>query len=189
MHGELEKLYENLTTKVLGVELASELVLTALLAEGHVLIQGAPGMGKTSLARIVAESIEAEFRRIQFTPDLLPSEILGFNIYDQGERQFVFHKGPIFGNVILADEINRASPRTQSALLESMNETQVTIDGYTYQLEKPFFVIATENHLSSVGTFPLPDSQLDRFVISFDLQHPGHDTSVEILDIHARGVP
>lgn len=189
MHGELKKLYENLTSKVLGTELASELILTALLAEGHVLVQGAPGMGKTSLARIVAESIDAEFRRIQFTPDLLPSEILGFNIYDQGERKFVFHRGPIFGNVILADEINRASPRTQSALLEAMNETQVTIDGQTYHLKKPFFVIATENHLSSVGTYPLPDSQLDRFIISFNLTHPDPKTSIEILNIHTRGIP
>lgn len=184
---QLKQLYSNLTTCVLGSESVSELLITGLLAGGHILIRGAPGMGKTTLARTVAASIQTTFKRIQFTPDLLPSEIIGFNMYDQASGQFVLHKGPVFSNVILADEINRAGPRTQSALLESMQERQVTIDGITYPLERPFFVIATENFLSSAGTFPLPDSQLDRFLISFDMGAPDESTLVDILNSHISG--
>ena len=187
MRTELRPLYANLTSNLLGSETSSTLLLTGLLAEGHVLIQGSPGTGKTSLARAVARSIDAHFRRIQFTPDLLPTEIVGYTIYDQATSEFVFHRGPVFANVILADEINRASPRTQSALLEAMNESQVTVDGTTHLLEKPFFVIATENHLSSVGTFPLPDSQLDRFLVSFDMPLPEKDRRTDILEFHSEG--
>ena len=187
MNTELASVYQNLTSHLLGSETASELLMTGLLADGHVLIQGAPGMGKTSLAKVVALSIQSTFRRIQFTPDLLPSEITGYNVYDQSSGEFAFHKGPVFSNVILADEINRASPRTQSALLEAMNEAQVSVDGKTYQLSKPFFVIATENHLSSTGTFPLPDSQLDRFLLSFDMPAPSAETQVDILALHTNG--
>jgi MoxR-like ATPase len=185
MNERLNSLLRNLTTHLLGSESASELLVTGLLAGGHVLVQGSPGMGKTSLARVMAASIQTTFRRIQFTPDLLPSDIIGFNLYDQATSQFVLHEGPVFSNVILADEINRASPRTQSALLEAMQESQVTIDGTTHALARPFFVVATENHLSSMGTFPLPDSQLDRFLLSFEMPSPGKDTQATILASHA----
>lgn len=189
MNDELGKLYSTLTTYLLGSQRASELLITGLLADGHVLIQGPPGMGKTSLAKTIASSIQTSFKRIQFTPDLLPSEILGYSIYDQASASFVLHRGPVFCNVLLADEINRASPRTQSALLEAMQECQVSIDGVTYKLGKPFFVIATENNISSLGTFPLPDSQLDRFLLSFEMPSPDHGTHVAILESHAKGLP
>lgn len=185
MRRELLSIYNNLISNLLGSDHASSLLLTGLLAEGHILIQGSPGTGKTSLAKAVAASIDAKFRRIQFTPDLLPTEIVGFTIFDQSAGKFIFHHGPVFANVVLADEINRASPRTQSALLEAMNENQVTVDGKTYLLEPPFFVIATENHLSSVGTFPLPDSQLDRFIVSFDMPIPENDVRTDILEFHS----
>ncbi len=185
MHDRISSLYDNLNTYVLGCENASTLLITGLLANGHVLIQGAPGVGKTSLAKTMAASLQCEFKRIQFTPDLLPSDVVGYTIYDQDSNSFVFHNGPVFGNVILADEINRAGPRTQSALLEAMNERQVSVDGSTYSLERPFFVVATENHLTTAGTFALPDSQLDRFLLSFKMDAPGPDSRMEILKFHA----
>jgi len=189
MNTKLERLYHNLTGNLLGCEKASMLLTVGLLAEGHVLIQGPPGVGKTSLAKALAASLHCRFRRIQFTPDLLPSDILGYTLYDQDSKKCVFHKGPVFGHVVLADEINRASPRTQTALLECMNENQVTIDGATYELERPFLVMATENHRSSAGTFPLPDSQLDRFLLSFDMPAPSRDTQMRILEFHAGAGP
>jgi MoxR-like ATPase len=189
MQTGLQAVYDNLRAAVLGSEMGAELLLTGLVAEGHVLIQGAPGMGKTSLARTLAASLDCPFTRIQFTPDLLPSDVLGYTIYDQSSSQFVFHKGPLFGHIILADEINRTSPRTQSALLESMNERQISVDGATHKLERPFFVVATENALSSAGAFPLPDSQLDRFLISFDMAQPDVPTQARILALHASGDP
>jgi MoxR-like ATPase len=189
VNSSLKQLYSNLTAYVLGSGPVADLLITGLLAEGHVLIRGAPGMGKTTLAKTVAASIQTTFKRIQFTPDLLPSEIIGYNMYDQASGKFVLHRGPVFSNVILADEINRAGPRTQSALLESMQERQVTIDGVTYQLDKPFFVIATENYLSSAGTFPLPDSQVDRFLISFDMHVPDPEMLADIIGSHIAGTP
>ena len=189
MTQEWQRLYGNLTANLKGSERGSVLVLIGLLAEGHVLIQGPPGTGKTSLAKVLARSIHCPFSRIQFTPDLLPADILGYSIYDQAKSEFVFHRGPVFSSIILADEINRASPRTQSALLEAMNEKQATIDGTTYALESPFIVVATQNQLASVGTFPLPDSQLDRFMISFDMLSPDPETRLAILDLHAAGLP
>ena len=185
MNPLIEPLYRNLTSSLLGARMSAECLITGLLAEGHVLIQGAPGLGKTTLAKVLARSIDCVFKRIQFTPDLLPADILGHSVYDQADGVFKFHPGPIFGQVILADEINRASPRVQSALLESMNESQVSIDGTTYSLERPFCVIATQNHTGSVGTFPLPEPQLDRFLLSFDMEMPDEATQLDILEYHA----
>ncbi len=184
---KLHTLQERLSTAVLGAEEASKLLLTALLARGHALIEGAPGVGKTSLAQTLANGMGGTFKRIQFTPDLLPSDILGYNLYKQHNGDFEFVAGPVFANLLLADEINRTSPRVQSALLESMNEGQVTIDGVTRELEKPFLVVATQNVTSSTGTFPLPEPQLDRFLLSIPMSLPDAETQRSILDAHAAG--
>ena len=188
MKDRLHSLYSTLTKTVLGSEESSFLLLTALLADGHVLIQGAPGIGKTTLAEALARSIHGKFKRIQFTPDLLPSDILGYSMYDQGSAEFRFVEGPVFCNILLADEINRTSPRIQSALLESMNEQQVSIDGITRPLVSPFLVIATQNNLYSSGTFPLPEPQLDRFLLSITMTLPDRDTQARILQMHSTGV-
>ena len=161
------------------------MLVTALLANGHVLIQGAPGIGKTSLAQTLAHSIDGTFSRIQFTPDLLPSDILGYSIYNQATGKFEFIQGPVFRNIVVADEINRTSPRIQSALLECMNEQQVTIDGVTRPLASPFLVIATQNNVYTSGTFPLPEPQLDRFLLSINMTLPDLDTQTNILQLHA----
>ncbi len=158
-----------------------ELCLIALLAEGHVLIEDIPGVGKTLLARSLALSIKADFKRIQFTADLLPADITGVTIYSREREIFVFKKGPVFTNILLADEINRASPKTQSALLEAMNERKVTVDHRTYPLPQPFFVIATQNPLEFHGTFPLPESQLDRFLIMLELGYPSPEEEKKML--------
>lgn len=184
---QLKQLKQRLSAAVLGAEQASDLLLTALLARGHALIEGAPGVGKTSLAQTLANGIGGEFKRIQFTPDLLPSDILGYHLYKQHSGEFEFVRGPVFTNLLLADEINRTSPRVQSALLESMNEGQVTIDGATHELEKPFLVVATQNVTSSTGTFPLPEPQLDRFLLSIPMSLPDAATQQAILDAHAAG--
>lgn len=185
MNPRVAPLFRNMSSQLVGADRAIALLITGLLAHGHVLIQGAPGLGKTSLAKALARAVQCRFRRIQFTPDLLPSDILGCTVYDAAGSRFVFHRGPVFGHMILADEINRASPRVQSALLEAMSERQVTVDGSTHELEEPFFVVATENNQGSAGTFPLPDSQLDRFLLSFEMDGPTHETLVRILDLHA----
>jgi MoxR-like ATPase len=160
---------------------AVELALIALLARGHVLIEDVPGVGKTTLARALAKAVGGELRRVQFTSDLLPSDVLGVSVYDQRLAHFVFKSGPIFANVLLADEINRASPRTQSALLEAMNEGQVSVDGTTTPLPEPFFVLATQNPQDFAGTFPLPESQLDRFMVRIRIGYPPPQVEMRLL--------
>ncbi|MGJ8643172.1 MAG: AAA family ATPase [Luteolibacter sp.] len=181
----LSPLRDHLTATVIGSEKAGELLLTALLAGGHVLIEGAPGIGKTMLAHTLATSVGGVFKRIQFTPDLLPSDLIGYNLYRSGSGEFDFVPGPVFANCLLADEINRTSPRVQSALLESMNEGRVSIDGVTRDLPKPFIVIATQNDTHLTGTFPLPEPQLDRFLISLEMTLPDIEKQTEIILSHA----
>jgi MoxR-like ATPase len=183
---KLEQLNQRMTATVLGADLPAELLLVALLANGHVLIQGAPGIGITSLAKTLAGSIDGTFSRIQFTPDLLPADLLGYSIYHQGSGEFRFTPGPVFRNIVLADEINRTSPRIQSALLECMNEHQVTVDGVTRKLEAPFLVVATQNNLYSSGTFPLPEPQLDRFLLSINMRMPDLELQTTLLQLHAQ---
>jgi MoxR-like ATPase len=155
----------------------------ALLAGGHVLIEDVPGVGKTLLAKSLARSIGGEFRRIQFTPDLLPADVTGLNVYNQGERSFEFWAGPVFANVVLADEINRASPKTQSALLEAMEEGSVTVDGQTRRLPRPFCVVATQNPIEHEGTYPLPHAELDRFMIKMDIGYPDEEAEMDLLKL------
>ncbi|MCA0458616.1 MAG: MoxR family ATPase [Chloroflexi bacterium] len=159
-----------------------KLLLAALLAKGHILLEDVPGLGKTLVAKALAKSIHATFKRIQCTPDLLPGDITGGAIYNQREQRFEFLQGPIFGNIVLVDEINRASPRTQSSLLESMAEGQVTSDGTTHELPTPFFIIATQNPVEMAGTFPLPEAQLDRFIVAMNLGYPTYEEEISILE-------
>lgn len=178
---KLDRLMDQIQSVVLGKSLAVKHVVVALLARGHVLLEDVPGVGKTLLTRAIASSVHCEFSRIQLTPDLLPSDILGVSIYDSKTGQFTFRKGPIFANIVLADEINRTTPRTQAALLEAMNESQVTTDGQAYALGPPFMVIATQNPYEFEGTYFLPENQLDRFMIRIRMGHPDKDTEREIL--------
>lgn len=173
---------ENISKVIVGKHGSIELLMIALLAEGHALIDDVPGLGKTLLAKSLAKSIGAGFERVQFTPDLLPSDITGFNVYDHQSCRFVFQPGPVITNVLLADEINRTIPRTQSSLLESMEERQVTVDGKTYPLPLPFFVMATQNPIELEGTFPLPEAQLDRFLIKVRLGYPEEEDEIVILE-------
>ena len=173
----------NIKRVIVGKESVIELILTALLANGHVLLEDVPGTGKTMLARSLAKSLDGDFKRIQFTPDLLPSDITGLYYYNQKAGEFVFRQGPAFTNILLADEINRATPRTQSSLLECMEEKQITIDGKTHILEKPFLVIATQNPVETTGTFPLPEAQLDRFLMEIHMGYPSHSEEVDILNL------
>jgi MoxR-like ATPase len=175
------RICNNIETVVKGQSAAIRKLLAAFVSGGHVLLEDAPGTGKTTLAKALALSVDVSFKRIQFTPDLLPSDILGISILDPAARSFHFHEGPIFANIILADEVNRASPRTQSALLEAMAESQVTIDGNPRKLRQPFFVVATQNPVESRGTYPLPEAQMDRFALQFRLGYLTPDEEVAML--------
>lgn len=185
----LQALRDNVNRVLLGKESVVEMCLVALLAGEHILLEDVPGVGKTLLGKALAKSIAGIFRRIQFTPDLLPSDITGSTLYHADRREFVFYPGPIFANVVLADEINRATPRTQSALLEAMNESQVTVEGKTYPLPRPFLVIATQNPLEFEGTYPLPESQMDRFLLRISVGYPSRDFERELLEQHRNGEP
>src|SRR6201998_2463435 len=182
----VSQLQRSIARAIYGKEEAIQLALITLLARGHLLIEDVPGVGKTTLAQALAKSFHCTFQRIQFTSDLLPSDVLGVSVYNPESREFEFRSGPIFANVVLADEINRTTPRTQSALLEAMNEAQVTVDGKTLQLPHPFLVIATQNPVEHHGTYPLPESQLDRFLMRIKMGYPSPETEREILRKHIR---
>ncbi len=188
MRQSIERLTENLGRTIVGKTDAIRLVLVALLAGGHALLEDVPGVGKTLLAKSLARSIDGRFQRIQCTPDLLPTDITGTNIWNQGSREFEFLPGPVFANILLADEINRATPRTQSALLEVMEEQQVTVDGVSRPVPKPFFVIATQNPIEYQGTFPLPEAQMDRFMLSLSLGYPTEEEELQMLQRHQDGM-
>lgn len=177
----IETILQNIDSVMIGKRNIAELSLVAMLAEGHVLLEDVPGVGKTMMVRALATSIQASFKRIQFTPDLLPSDVTGTSIYNPRDQEFVFRPGPIMGNIILADEINRTSPKTQSALLEGMEEASVTIDGITHKLEQPFLVMATQNPIEHEGTYPLPEAQLDRFLLKVEMGYPYPSEEVDVL--------
>jgi MoxR-like ATPase len=177
----INKAIESISQIILGKENAIKLAIACLIARGHLLIEDTPGVGKTTLSHTLAKALGLNYQRIQFTSDLLPADILGVSVYNRDSSKFDFHQGPVFTNVILADEINRATPRTQSALLEAMAEYQVTIEGETRNLPEPFFVIATQNPTNQVGTFPLPESQLDRFLMCIELGYPNNNAERELL--------
>lgn len=186
-HDRLEALVGNIRRVIVANHEVVRLAVLGLLSEGHVMLDDYPGVGKTLLAKALAQSIQADFKRIQFTPDLMPSDITGSSIYNPASGDFQFVPGPVFANIVLADEINRSSPRTQSALLEAMGEGQVTSDGVLHRLPRPFFVIATRNLVETHGTYPLPQGQLDRFLLSFSIGYPGLEQQVEILERHEHG--
>jgi MoxR-like ATPase len=178
-----EKLLGNLEKVIIGKKQVLEQVIIGLLCQGHLLIDDVPGVGKTMMAKSLAKSLGCSFNRIQFTPDMLPSDVTGVSIYNQNSREFEFRSGPIMAQIVLADEINRATPKTQSALLESMEERQVTVDGSTYKLPDPFMVLATQNPIEYEGTFPLPEAQLDRFLMKIKIGYPSINDEIQILDL------
>lgn len=180
-HPDLQSVLDNIRKVIVGKDDIIRLVLTALLAGGHCLIEDVPGVGKTMLVRATAKTLGCQFRRIQFTPDLLPSDVTGVSIYNQKTGTFEFRSGPIFGQIVLADEINRTSPKTQSALLQALEERSVSADGETFDLPDPFFVLATENPIEFEGTFPLPEAQLDRFLLKFQMGYPSTEEELQIL--------
>ena len=184
-----KRLQENVQRVIVGKDEAIKLALVAVLCEGHVLIEDVPGIGKTTLAKALSTSLGCTFRRIQFTPDLLPMDVTGLNWFNQKEQAFQFRPGPIMSQIVLADEINRATPRTQSALLEAMQERQLTVDGVTRQLERPFLVLATQNPVELEGTFPLPEAQIDRFMLRIVLGYPSEDEENQILERFRHGDP
>lgn len=188
MNPTIERILANIEKVMIGKRSVAELSLVSLLAGGHVLLEDVPGVGKTMMVRALAKSVDAKFRRIQFTPDLLPSDVTGISIYNPKEMEFQFRPGPLMGNIILADEINRTSPKTQSALLEGMEEASITIDGVTHRLEKPFFVMATQNPIEYEGTYPLPEAQLDRFLLKMKMGYPDLGEEIEVLN-RAQKVP
>ncbi|MBI2872146.1 MAG: MoxR family ATPase [Chloroflexi bacterium] len=187
--GRVQAVVDNIRQVVVADPEVIRTALLGLLCQGHVLLDDFPGVGKTLLAKALAQSLRASFKRVQFTPDLLPTDITGSSIYNPATREFQFVPGPVFANIVLADEINRASPRTQSALLEAMGEGQVTFDGVSHPLPRPFFVVATRNLAEQHGTFPLPQAQLDRFLLSFGIGYPDLEEEVEILERHEHGQP
>lgn len=182
LNEKIGKVIENINKVMIGKEDVAILSLVALLAEGHVLLEDVPGVGKTMLVRTLAKSLDCDFKRIQFTPDLLPSDVTGISIYNPKEMEFEFRGGPILGNIVLADEINRTSPKTQSALLEGMEEKSVTVDGKTIPLKRPFFVMATQNPIEYEGTYPLPEAQLDRFLLKLNMGYPSLQEELEMLE-------
>ncbi|MFD1504755.1 MoxR family ATPase [Georgenia yuyongxinii] len=189
LHAVVDETHRAMTTVIQGKDGAVRTALTVLLAGGHLLIEDVPGVGKTLLAKTLARSIDSTVRRIQFTPDLLPSDITGVSVFNQDTHAFEFRYGAIFANVVVGDEINRASPKTQSALLESMEERQVTVDGRTYALPDPFIVMATQNPLEMEGTYPLPEAQRDRFMARISMGYPSAAAELEMLDAHGAGSP
>ncbi len=186
---KLQLIVDNIEKVMIGKRNIAELSVVALVAQGHVLLEDVPGVGKTMMVRALAKSVGAQFKRIQFTPDLLPSDVIGVSIYNPKDMQFEFRPGPIMGNIVLADEINRTSPKTQSALLEGMEEASVTIDGETMMIPKPFFVMATQNPIEYEGTYPLPEAQLDRFLLKLRMGYPSHAEEIEVLKRAERQAP
>lgn len=189
MNEKIQVLRDNIKKVIIGKETTIDLLMTALLAKGHVLLEDLPGTGKTKLAKSMAMSIGGDFSRIQFTPDLLPSDITGLNIFDREKNDFVLRKGPVFTNILLADEINRATPRTQSGLLECMEEKQVTIDGQKYELQEPFLVVATQNPIETAGTFQLPEAQMDRFMMKLSMGFLTKAEEIQVLTCYRQEDP
>ncbi|MGO1369570.1 MAG: AAA family ATPase [Senegalia sp. (in: firmicutes)] len=189
MNKKIQNLIENIDKVIFGKKKEIIDIITCLLAEGHILLEDVPGVGKTNLVHGLAKSLDSEFGRIQFTPDLLPSDITGVSIFNPKNNEFEFKKGPVFTNILLADEINRTSPKTQSSLLEAMQEMQITVEGKTYHLEYPFMVLATENPIEYEGTFPLPEAQLDRFMMKMSLGYPDNESEKKILRNYAKKTP